>query len=139
MNKSRYNTADYLMSSLRVISNCKFVFCLTSPYLDGHYAFAEDLDVQRIPGHHQLPSDVADLAIRLDPFSLNLHDVLVGLVTNPAEQCEKYNIDFIAFPGAITLTLHTAYFHSNIPLTREIGLTLLTAYFYLNYTIDTRY
>ena len=119
------------------------MFCLTSPYLDGHYAFAEDLDVQGIPGHHQLPSDVADLTICLDPFSLDLHDILVGLVTNPAVQGEKYNIDFIAISEAFDTRnqayFATAYFHSNIPLTREIGLTLLTAYFYLNYTIDTRY
>ena len=97
------------------------MFCLTSPYLDGHDAFAEDLNVQWIPGHHQLPRDVADLAICLDPFSLNLHDVLVGLVTNPAEQCEKYNIDFIAISEAFDTRnqayFATAYFHSNLPLT----------------------
>ena len=109
MNKSHYNTADYLMSSLKVIFNCKVGFCLTSLYLDSHDAFAEDLNVQRIPGHHQLPRDVADLAIRLDPFSLNLHDVLVGLVTNPAEQCEKYNIDFRAISEAFD-TRNQTYF-----------------------------
>lgn len=121
MNKSHYNTADYLMSSLRVISNCKFVFCLTSLYLDGHDAFTEDLNVQRIPGHHQLPRDVADLAICLDPFSLDLHDILVGLVTNPAVQGEKYNINFIAISEALDTRnqayFATAYFHSNLPLT----------------------
>lgn len=51
-------------------------------YLYRHDAFTEDFDVERILGHHQLPSDVADLTIRLYTLSFYVHDVFMSLITN---------------------------------------------------------
>ena len=52
-------------------------------YPDGDDALAENLQVQRVPRHHQFPCNVVDLPIRLDPLSLDIHDVLLSLITDP--------------------------------------------------------
>lgn len=55
-------------------------------YLYCHNAFTQDFDVERVLGHHQLPSDVADLTIRLYSFSFYVHDVFMSLITDSTEE-----------------------------------------------------
>lgn len=55
-------------------------------YLYCHDTFTQDFDVERVLGHHQLPSDVADLTIRLYSFSFYVHDVFMSLITDSTEE-----------------------------------------------------
>lgn len=62
-------------------------------YLYCHNAFTQDFDVERVLGHHQLPSDVADLTIRLYSFSFYVHDVFMSLITDSTEERVLLKVD----------------------------------------------
>lgn len=62
-------------------------------YLYCHDAFTQDFDVERVLGHHQLPSDVADLTIRLYSLSFYVHDVFMSLITDSTEERVLLKVD----------------------------------------------